>query len=135
MLDQLVVGGRQLPAADPRVRDDQPIERIAGPSETAGGDEPFRGRWFVELPALVDQQRVRRPVIVEADSASFEQELNFEQRGCSELGPVRYSAASRLAHAVFSTFNRAKYLSLPSTSVHGASRVLVRSTISLTARS
>ena len=54
-------------------------------------------------------------------------------RGCGATDS--YSAALRLAQAVFSTFSRAKYLSLPSTSVHGASRVLVRSTISLTARS
>jgi hypothetical protein len=41
----------------------------------------------------------------------------------------------RLRQAVFRTLSRAKFLSLPSTSVHGASRVLVRSTISITARS
>jgi hypothetical protein len=50
-------------------------------------------------------------------------------------GPASYSDFRRPAQAVFSTFNRAKYLSLPSTSVQGATRVLVRSTISLTARS
>ena len=53
------------------------------------------------------------------------------------LIPIRPDqiARLRLRHAVFSTFNRAKFLSLPSTSVHGASLVLVRSTISFTARS
>ncbi len=40
---------------------------------------------------------------------------------------------SRRSSSVLSTLSRAKFLSLPSTSVHGAIFVLVRSTISLTA--
>ena len=48
---------------------------------------------------------------------------------------MAYTAILILSHSVLSTLSRAKYLSLPSTSVHGAWRVLVRSTMSLTARS
>ena len=48
---------------------------------------------------------------------------------------ARSMASLKLSHTVVRTFNLAKFLSLPSTTVHGAARVLVRSIISLTARS
>ena len=48
---------------------------------------------------------------------------------------VHWSASRTVVQSVFSTLMRAKCLSLASTSVHGAISVLVRSTMSQTARS
>ena len=80
-------------------------------------------------------RRARDAAAASLDPAGLEDPpLTPTSFGPAEAGHYDFfSRRSSRSASVLSTLMRAKFLSLPSTSVHGATRVLVRATISSTA--
>jgi len=60
ILDDSRVAGRKTPSTHARVRDEQPVEDIAGPSNVQRGFEPIDRRWVVLSPPVICNDLARR---------------------------------------------------------------------------
>ena len=94
------------------------------------GPRRLRGASRVRLPSARGSRSPSRP-----DLRAVSESARAEVAGGIRYPGVPQTASRTLVQSVSSTLMRAKYLSLASTSVHGAISVLVRSTMSHTARS
>lgn len=78
-LEESGVGRCQPPSAEPSVRDEQAIERVARPGQLDRLSEPGRRRRVVEQPAVVVGQPLERPAS-QANAADLDQKLKLQER-------------------------------------------------------
>src|SRR5207253_8714939 len=80
MLEDEGIGRREAPAAEARVRDEQAIEHVPGPTDVEGGLEPGGGRRVILYPPVIAKKLLWRRAAAEIQSARFGKDLQLEYR-------------------------------------------------------
>ena len=84
-LEEQGVGGRELPAAQPRMRGQETVEWITRPTQLTRAAEPLPGWRFVKPPALIVHQRDQGLSLAQPQTAGFNQKLNLEYAGGGQV--------------------------------------------------
>src|SRR5579864_9486934 len=79
VIEDRPIGGRETPTAQPRVCDDQAIERIARPGFFGRRTEPAQCGWLVDTPPRILEYVPERRF--QLQPPRFEDELPLEHRG------------------------------------------------------